>query len=352
MRTPSALSAATVDHLRAIGAAIATESDARYSVIEPLGEGGMGRVYRCRDTVLDRDVAMKVALAPPGPGSAMLAERLRAEARVLARLEHAGIVPVHDAGRLADGRVFYVMKCVRGRTLSALLRDPPPLTRRLDLLERVAEAVAFAHEQGVVHRDLTPANIMVGEFGEVLVADWGVAKVLDASADAVATPAADASTRHTLLPSGTVTDAGTVLGTPGFMAPEQAEGDAAQVGPTADVYALGALLVAVATGMIPSASTSAPALLEAARDLPPPLRSVARCCLARSPADRYPHAGALLEELRRFRGGERVLAHREGVVARLRRVVRPWHTPLLLVAAYLVMRMVVAWIGSGSGGSR
>jgi serine/threonine protein kinase len=334
---------ATLAHLRAIAAADDAEYAARYTRVALLGEGGMGAVYRCWDTVLEREVAMKVALAPPGPGSALLAERLRAEARVLARLEHAGIVPVHDAGRLPDGRVFYVMKCVRGRALSDVLRETLPLARRLDVLERVTEAVAFAHEQGIVHRDLKPANIMVGDFGEVLVADWGVAKVLGSTP-----PPAVASEMPPLRSDNDgLTGAGMVLGTPGFMAPEQASGKSADVGPTADVYALGALMVALLGGTAPSATTSARALLGAARDVPPPLRSVARRCLAPEASARYPTAGALLDDLRRYRSGERVAAHREHLLARLLRVLRPWRTPILLVAAYLVMRMVVAWIGTG-----
>lgn len=312
----------------------------------------MGAVYRCWDTVLERDVAMKIALVPPGPGSAVFAERLRSEARVLARLEHAGIVPVHDAGRLPDGRVFYVMKCIRGRTLGDMLREPMALARRLDLVERITEAVAFAHEQGVVHRDLKPANVMVGTFGDVLVTDWGVAKVLSAATEALVAPAdsATAATRVRLHGASPLTDDGMVLGTAGFMAPEQARGQAATVGPSADVYSLGALLVAAITGTLPSAAVSPLTLLTTARSVPPPLRSIATRCMEPDATRRYTDAGALLEELRRFRSGERVEAHQESVLARAWRVLRPWRTPMLLVAAYLLMRMLVAWFGGRPGG--
>lgn len=147
----------------------------RYTLQEPLGEGGMGTVYVAYDEVLDREVAVKLIRAD---ADGALAERLTHEARVLARLEHPGIVPVHDVGRLADGRLYYVMKRVRGETLTCHLEKTPDLHLRLAIFERICEAVAFAHEYGVLHRDLKPDNVMVGAFGEVLLVDWGVAKVL------------------------------------------------------------------------------------------------------------------------------------------------------------------------------
>jgi len=332
-----------------------TVQHARYRPLDVLGEGGMGTVYRCMDDVLGREVAMKVVRAATPAREAVFAARLQAESRILARLEHAGIVPIHDAGRLPDGRAFYVMQRLRGRTLHEVLeahrtaRAPLPLTRRLDLLERITEAVAFAHERGVVHRDLKPDNVMVGEFGEVHVTDWGVARVLcDAEQEAALR---ETESVHTVdAPSERLTAAGTVLGTPGFMAPEQAAGLAHTVGPPADVYALGALLVTVLTGRAPSpgrdplaplVSDSAPVVV------PPPLRAIAQRCLDTDPAQRYPHAGSLLEELRRYRSGDPVAAYQEGVLERVIRVLRPWRTALVLLLAYLVMRMIVASLGSG-----
>ena len=167
----------TIDRLR--DAAAWPELDARYAITGVAGRGGMGTVYVARDQVLDRDVAVKVLDVADQKGSRVA--RLTREAHILARLDHPGIVPVHDAGVLPDGRSFYVMKLVRGRRLDEVLAARPPQAVRLDLFARVLEAVAFAHAHGVVHRDLKPENIMAGAFGEVFVMDWGVAQ--DGAAD-------------------------------------------------------------------------------------------------------------------------------------------------------------------------
>ena len=167
------LSDATVDRLRA-AQDWPDLTNTRYEALDVLGRGGMGTVYRARDRELQREVALKV-MSPTETGTGAAA-RLRQEARVLARLEHPGLVPVHDMGTLPDGRLFYVMRLVLGRRLDAHARQERSLPALLRLFERVCEAVAFAHAQGVLHRDLKPANVMVGPFGEVLVLDWGLAK--------------------------------------------------------------------------------------------------------------------------------------------------------------------------------
>jgi serine/threonine-protein kinase len=148
---------------------------------ERIGVGGMGEVYRCADDALQRDLAIKVLRAELR-GDAGAEERFLREARLTGSLQHPGIVPVHHLGRLADGRPCYTMKLVRGRTLADLLREEPAgperLPRLLAVVERVCQAVAFAHSKGIIHRDLKPSNVMVGEFGEVQVMDWGLAKQL------------------------------------------------------------------------------------------------------------------------------------------------------------------------------
>ena len=169
------LSDAALEHLRDV-AEWPELTGNRYEIVGALGQGGMGTVFLARDRELEREVALKVLrAAASSPDTAL---RLRRESRILARLEHPGIVPVHDVGRLPDGRVYYVMKLVRGVRLDQYARAAV-LTDLLRLFLRICETIGFAHAQGVVHRDLKPGNIMVGAFGEVLVMDWGIAKVGD-----------------------------------------------------------------------------------------------------------------------------------------------------------------------------
>jgi serine/threonine protein kinase len=301
----------------------------RYTLEERLGEGGMGTVYAAYDDALDREVAVKVAHTRD---DGALAERLRQEARVLARLEHPGIVPVHDVGLLRDGRIFYVMKRVRGLTLRDSARALPDTDRRLNVFERICETVAFAHQHGVVHRDLKPDNVMVGAFGEVLVLDWGVAKLLRAAqTEQPAPPNSAALAGHT--------QAGTVLGTPGFMAPEQAQGG--PVDQRADVYALGAILYELIAGETP-AQNGALAELQRRRDLPRRLRAICALALAAAPAARYASAAELADDIARYRAGQPVRAYHETIFDRIERLFAIYRTPILLVLAYLVMRAAIA----------
>jgi serine/threonine protein kinase len=297
------LSDSAVERLRAAGAWPVFASD-RYTVTGEIGRGGMGTVYAAIDEVLGRDVAIKVLDVVASPDAE---RRLAAESRVLARLEHPGIVPVHDAGRLLDGRPFYVMKRVQGRTLTEYLRDGRDLSERLRIFERVCEATAFAHARRILHRDLKPDNIMIGGFGEVMVMDWGVARSLDD----------DLGEDH-----------GLVLGTHGYMAPEQARGDLARLDERADVYSLGAILQTLLGGE--------------ERAVPRPLRSVCARAMATEPRDRYRSAAELGEEIARYRAGHAVRAHRETVWERGRRVAKRYQMPILLVLTYMIMRALVA----------
>jgi hypothetical protein len=245
--------------------------------------------------VLDRDVAVKVLDVADQKGSR--AARLQREAHILARLDHPGIVPVHDAGTLEDGRAFYVMKLVQGRRLDDLVRSSTPLAVRLDAFSRVLDAVAFAHAHGVVHRDLKPENIMVGAFGEVYVMDWGVAQ--DARGDAERV----------------------IVGTPGFMAPEQERADLVDL--RADIFALGTLL-----GYLAADSSAA-------------LKAIAAKASAVDADARYQTVEALATDLARFRNHDPVGAYRESAMERMLRVYRRYELPILLLLAYVVMRFVL-----------
>lgn len=323
------LSDAALDRLRDRSGEPDAASD-RYVLEEEIGRGGMGTVYRATDTVLGREVALKV---PNGAGAARLDLRLQKEAGILASLEHPGIVPIHDAGRLADGRTFYVMKRVRGRTLREHLADVPALAERLRVFERICEPVAFAHARGFIHRDLKPENIMVGAFGEVMVMDWGVAMRRTGPAASPPGPA----------PEPAATGPGTIAGTRGFMAPEQALGRAGEIDERADVYGLGALLFFVLTGESPPVEGDAAAVVLARRDLPKALRAVCARSLAPDPASRYSTVPALAADIARYRADEAVEAHRETVLDRARRFGRTYRTAILLVLAYIVMRAIVAF---------
>ena len=286
----------------------------RYELVEPLGRGGMGAVYRVTDRALNRDVAMKVL---SGAADAASLARLETEARILAHLEHPGIVPVHDVGTLPDGRLFYVMKLVRGQRLDAWADRRRTVSERVRLLVRVADAVAFAHARGIVHRDLTPANIMIGAFGEVLVMDWGLAVT-----GATHQPDQPAQPAQPAQPGQPV-----IAGTAGFMAPEQARGAADA---RSDVYALGALL----------AWYLAPERGGPVR-MPRPLKSIAAKARATDPAARYPTAEAFAADLSRYLDAQAVTAHRESLAERTLRFARTYRVAILLVLAYLVMRMAL-----------
>ena len=301
-------------------------SGTRYLLGREVGRGGMGSVWETDDPELGRVVAVKVLDLPDEAGD--LAARLRREARVLARLEHPGVVPVHDVGTLPDGRPWYAMKLVRGERLDEAAARLPTLPERLRLFLRVCEPVAFAHARGVVHRDLKPSNVMVGPFGEVLVLDWGIARLLEEEVSGrspgppAALPGAPRESRDALAPG---TAAGTVLGTPGYMAPEQARGDGAVDG-RADVYALGVLLRGL----------SGPEGLRARR-----LAAIVARATAESPAERYDGVPALAADVARYLDGEPVAAYRERPWERAARFAVRHRVALLLLLAYLAARAAV-----------
>ena len=325
----------TVEHLTAVAGWPEFTSD-RYEVVEEIGRGGMGTVYSAFDTALGREVAIKIGNALP---STELQARLTREARVIAQLEHPGIVPVHDFGLLADGRPFYVMKRLQGQTLRTFIDTAaPPLAERLRIFERICEAVSFAHAHGIIHRDLKPENVMVGTFGEVMVMDWGIARTFGDRFDTGVADAGD-TTRST---PAAATNTGTVLGTPGFMATEQSA-STGQIDQRADVYALGALMFMLLTNLAPPLDGGqAIRDLDRARTIPPPLKSICRCALSTSPSERYQSVASLAADVARFRERRAVSVHAEGPLERTGRFIRTYQTPILLVLGYIVMRALIA----------
>jgi WD40 repeat protein/tRNA A-37 threonylcarbamoyl transferase component Bud32 len=286
---------------------------AGYTILEELGQGGMGTVYKARQLSLNRLVAIK-ALRSPDLADPHTLTRCRAEAEAVARLEHPNIVHIFEVGE-QDGQPYLVLEFVNGGSLARRLGGKPqPPRAAAELVETLARAIHHAHQHGVVHRDLKPANVLLTAEGTPKIADFGLAKVV--------------------LGEPGQTLPGTILGSPSYMAPEQAEGDVGEVGPAADVYALGAILYEVLTGRPPFRGASVLETLEQVRceepvpprqllsKLPRDLETVCLKALARSPARRYPSAGALADDLRRFQNGEPIQARPVGLPERLGRWCR------------------------------
>jgi eukaryotic-like serine/threonine-protein kinase len=242
--------------------------------------------------------------------------------------------------------LFYVMKLVRGVTLEQHARDLETESLKLSVFERVADTVAFAHARGIVHRDLKPSNVMVGSFGEVLVLDWGIAKVLGDPHERPAGASSPVALTNSRDPSEP-TRIGTLIGTPGFMAPEQAAGDVTLTGPATDVFALGALLFWLLTDELPAAATDDVSRLNRAlrdRRVNRRLRAIVMRCLEARAANRYANAGDIAADLVRYRGGLAVRAYPETVLDRAVRFFTTYRTFILIVAAYIIMRAIAAYI--------
>ncbi len=267
------ISDSVIDHLRHV-VALPDLTGTRYDLESEIGRGGMGVVYAAYDRDLDRRVALKILEVP-----------VEREAQRIARLEHPGIIPIYETGTLADGRSFYAMKLVTGSRLDHYATDDHTLSERLRLIRRIGEALSFAHSRGVIHRDLKPQNVMVGEFGEVYVMDWGV--------EAVA-------------------------GTSGFRAPED------NLDKLSDVYSLGALFKV----LVP-ASTSLAITAIAAKSTRP------------DPSQRYNSVAAFLADIERFEQGLAVEAWSEPLWHRLQRFASRNAVLLWLLAAYTVVKFLL-----------
>jgi eukaryotic-like serine/threonine-protein kinase len=300
----------------------------RYEILDRIGEGGMGVVYLARDRELGREVALKVLRTPdPSPEER---DRILREARILASLEHPGIAPVHDVGVLPDGRVFYVMKRIRGEGLDTFVNGARSIAELLRVFRQVCDAVAFAHAAGVIHRDLKPQNIMLGAFGEVLVLDWGVAKLRGQVVETALEGSRQSASEDTAT--------GAVMGTPGYMAPEQLSGHSADADERADVFGLGGILYFLLTREHPPAGVPRG---DRWRAVPAPLRAICERARAVRPDDRYRSASELAADVANYLDALPVTAHREGLLERGRRIAARHRTALLLVAAYLVMRITL-----------
>jgi serine/threonine-protein kinase len=333
----------------------------RYTLTRLHAQGGIGRVWLAHDEALGRDVALK-ELRPEKTDRPALWARFLEEARITGQLEHPNIVPVHElagAGEGDDRKPFYTMRFVKGRTLSDASRgyharladgqaDPLELRELLQAFIGVCQALAYAHSRGVIHRDLKGQNVVLGDFGEVIVLDWGLAKVVGRAEETLTPPL---EVDH---PEGRgETMQGQALGTPAYMSPEQAEGRWDLVDRRTDVYGLGAILYEILCGRPPFDGTNTPEVLRlvlqepprrprsVCDDVPPALEAVCLKALAKKPGDRYPTAEVLAAEIKRWMADEPVSAYPEPFTKRAGRWARR-HRPLVAGAAALLVTAVVA----------
>ncbi|MEQ1859672.1 MAG: protein kinase [Chthoniobacteraceae bacterium] len=339
----------------------------KYDIGGVVAQGGMGAILNAKEAAIERTVAMKVML--DGSAADELV-RFVAEAKVTGQLEHPNIVPVHELGVDENGQVFYTMKFVRGITLRKVLEllaggeaptlEKYPLATLLTIFQKVCDAVAFAHSKGVIHRDLKPENIMLGDFGEVLVMDWGLAKVLKPESGkrkAESDAASDLSgIRSPLSDFGTATMTGSIMGTPQYMAPEQARGEVEQLDERADIYALGAILYHVLALRPSVTGEDAYAIVErvargeidplpkAARAIPDSLAAVVREAMALEKTHRYASVADLQADITAFQNGFATSAEHAGLVKQVALLIRR-HRGIFATAAaaWLLITVLAVW---------
>jgi len=354
----------------------------RFRVLGLIARGGIGQVMRATDNELRREVAIK-ELQPARADSDDVRERFLREAEITGKLEHPGVVPVYGLGRDASGRPFYAMRLVHGQSLQEASEEfhrRPADSRRYQGLEfqkllrrflHVCQTVAYAHSRGVIHRDLKPENVLLGPFGETLVMDWGLAKVHSAAQSSPAVE--DLSLEQHGSPgalvahlSSTLTrDAGEWIGTPAYMSPEQALGQANRVGPAGDVYSLGATLFMLLTGRAPLTGVSIAETLRRVvsgeiprpRDLvcaaPRTLEAICLKAMALRPEDRYASPGELADDLERWLADEPVTALRDTLFARIARWGRRNRTRVTVAAiALVIVTVVLLWAAILINGER
>ena len=299
---------------------VTDEMPGRYEVVEELARGGSGRILVVFDRHVGRKIAMKellsdISKAPSktdDPQVTAIRNRFLREARVTGRLEHPSIVPVYEIGCHADGSFYYTMRLVKGTTLLSAIKRSGDVSDRLSLLPHfyhVCNAVAYAHSKGVINRDLKPSNVMIGEFGETVVLDWGLAKIKD-SPETVFVRHDDEEIGKTVV--------GQAIGTPSYMPPEQAEGNIGEIDEISDIYSLGAILYQILTGKTPFTGRTTDEIIRKVlnedvenavkrdKEIPPELAAIAEKALSKSKEKRYASVGEMLDDLSAYMSGRKV----------------------------------------------
>ncbi|MCA9238526.1 MAG: protein kinase, partial [Planctomycetales bacterium] len=386
VQTSLAHVAETAPHARDRHATIAAQprtasETTRFQILRPHASGGLGRVSVARDVELNREVALKELLDSHADDANSRARFLQ-EAEITGGLEHPGVVPIYGLGRYNDGRPFYAMRFIRGDSLREAIdrfhrrADPKwqeaatqiSLRRLLSRLIDVCNAIEYAHSRGVLHRDLKPGNIMLGQYGETLVVDWGLAKAMGKTGASLAEPtatAADSTVMHVpeplLNPTGSAgsapTQMGAAIGTPAFMSPEQAAGRLDQLGPASDIFSLGATLYVLLTGQTPQQDSDLGIVLQRVQrgEFPPPrsikpvvprpLEAICLKAMALEPADRYASAQAMADDLEAWLADEPIAALPEPWQARARRWIKKHRAVVSTVAGVALATLAASLLG-------
>ena len=356
-------------YARGASARTVIEDKNRYRTIREQGSGGAGRVMLVYDRYLGRSIALKELLVSANDQAAQASEtsaatRFLREARLTSQLEHPGIVPVYEVGRRKNGSPYYTMKLVKGMTLADALMKAGTVSERLNLLSHfqdLCHTIAYAHSRDVIHRDIKPGNIMVGRFGETVVLDWGLAKIENDNESSEKSVADD----HELLnlgeeSRGLKTAYGQIIGTPAYMAPEQARGDLTAIGVRTDIYALGAVLYSILTGRPPFERKSAVDTVKAVltrepEDIqttdpsaPSELCTICRKAMAKDASQRYATASELIEDVSRFQTGALVEAHEYHLTDRISRLIHQHRGVVITAVAASLLLTIIAAAFTGS----
>lgn len=335
------------------GKTVTDEMPGRYEVVEELARGGSGRILVVFDRHVGRKIAMKELLSDinknpaktDDPQETAIRNRFLREARVTGRLEHPSIVPVYEIGRHTDGSFYYTMRLVKGKTLLSAIKKCRSVSERLELLPHfyhVCNAVAYAHSKGVINRDLKPSNVMIGEFGETVVLDWGLAKIKD-SDEVVFVRHDDVGLGKTVV--------GQAIGTPSYMPPEQAEGKIGEIDEISDIYSLGAILYQILTGRTPFTGRTVDEIIQKVlnekaenavkkdKRIPPELAAIAEKALSKDKNERYSSVSAFIDDLTAYMSGRKVGVYRYSVFESLKLVAT--RHKAALVSSILIISIVL-----------